>query len=340
MSSKNSLDRFHYDLSFSIVIETENLAMAGLEDLENCLSSMKNQTLSLDHAKEVLVIAGSHFPREAEGSLRIHFPWIKVYRSEHDLSYTEAKITGALNATSEIVVFADSDVRYEKTWLENLLNVFSAHPDAFIAAGDTRLKGDNAYCMSLNLVWMLAPKPQLERAELTDDFRLNNFAAQRLKMLQVPFPQNYPLYRGSVPVWRERVVKKGFLIYRAPGTRSYHAPPETFVNWAYRMLIFGRDFVAKADFSFNESEETIERRNLPGRMVNLLFWPLIRVKRFTKGCSILLREDAGNWKKIFFSLPYCLGAVTLSTLGATIAFFNRDFLYAKINSLEGKRVTS
>lgn len=253
--------------SFSIVIETENLSMAEINDLEASLSSIKNQKFPIDKAEEVLLIISGHLSKKSRGRIEQKYTWVTLYEAKENLAYTEAKVRGAEIAKGDIIVYADSDVQYENLWLGNILEVFASCPDAEIVGGDTRVSIDSSYSFSLNLTWMFNIQRSINLPEKSDAvFHLNNFAIRRETMLQVPFPLGLPFYRSHITIWKKRLVENGIAIYRAPGTRGHHAAPDSFLDWWYRMLINGADIVTKADYFSRDNGEVVLRRSLKKRL--------------------------------------------------------------------------
>jgi glycosyltransferase involved in cell wall biosynthesis len=320
--------------SFSIILETENLGMAGLDDLEACLRSLQNQSFPIDQAKEVLVVVGGHISAEAQAILQDKFTWLMCHLAGRSLEYTEAKVLGARIVTGDILLFADADVVYEKNWLRSMLGVFESHADAMVVGGDTRVYMDSGYALSLNLMWMLPMWPEIGEPERTDNFSLNNFAILRELMLRVPFPTNYPLYRGKVTVWKNRLVKRGCIIYRAPEARGYHAPPGGLIDWWYRMLIFGRDKVAPVDFHFQGEAEPVEEKSMSRRFIRFRKMLKMRYRTALKRGRLLLREDPRKRKYLLTGVPLCCLSFAVIMLGGLIACFNRDYLFHKINARE------
>lgn len=66
--------------SFSIVLETENLANADLKGLSKSLASLANQDLPLTLANEVLPIDSSDTPLDLLNCACQQYPWIKIHQ--------------------------------------------------------------------------------------------------------------------------------------------------------------------------------------------------------------------------------------------------------------------
>jgi glycosyltransferase involved in cell wall biosynthesis len=324
--------------SFSIVVETENLGMAGLEDLKHSLDSLKNQTFPVEKSEGVFIISAGHVSEATLASLQAEYPWLKIHEEPRKLRYTQAKMLGAQLAKTEVVIFADSDVIYENTWLENILNVFLSAPGADVVAGDTCIKVYSIYRMAIQLAWMLNTDSGLEFPKPAKNFYLNNFSIRRSVMLATPFFEGLPLYRSSLSEWIKQLKYHGYSIMRAPKALGYHAPPGSLVDWWYRMLILGADTVAKADFHFTPDGTVSEKFSPLGRVRNLFLLVFFRLgKMFMRICLILRRRFA-QLGYIILALPVAILSVLVMTLGGIVALFDRDLIFKNISRREGEHV--
>jgi len=325
--------------TFSIIVETENLGMAGFEDLESSLDSIKSQTFPVAKILEVVLIVGGHLSVDVLDQLNIKYPWVRVHLEKSNLDYAKSKMKGAEVVKGSILIFADSDMRYEKSWLGNIVEAIQTHPSGTIVSGDTRLETNSAYALALNATWMIQVlSDKITRSVPTTFFPLNNFAIEKSLMLKLPLPYDLPLYRNKIPIWERQLLNHGCQIVRAPGTRGYHAPPGTLGDWWYRMLIYGADFVAQADFSVNEKNEIVESKNVLGRLYKLIFLCPWKIEQLLLNSFKLIREDSGR-------LPYLPGGVIIGLancavvgLGALVACFDRDFIFKKINAREADHI--
>lgn len=324
--------------SFSIVIETENLGMAGLEDLVSGLQSLQKQTLSPENAREVLIVAGGHVSEDTQELLRKDFPWTKIITPEESLSYTEAKMFGARATTGDIVVFVDSDVHYEPTWLESLLNGFLEKPDASVIAGETIIRGKSIYTHALNLAWMLPTRSRISEYRVTNHVHLNNMAVRRNVILSLQFQPPVALYRAQLPFWIQGLIKDGHKAYRAPHARGRHAPPQDFFDWWYRMLIFGADFVARADFMLRPPMDIVEKKSIVKRFLRCLMWTPYRIFHLIKRTYFITIEDPLSIWRTVIALPVAIFFLIIMQIGALIALFNRDYLLKKITARETEHV--
>lgn len=107
--------------SFSVVVETENLGMAKIDDLAARLYTIIKQGFPIKNAEEVLLIVGGNLSKISRDLIEKNYPWVTIYESKGHLGYTTSKLRGAEIAKGDVVVSADSDVLYENLWLGNIL---------------------------------------------------------------------------------------------------------------------------------------------------------------------------------------------------------------------------
>lgn len=321
--------------TYSIIIETENLGMAEVEDLKKSLDSIKDQDIEKGKIKEVILIVGTHLPKDIQKEILSEYPWVTLHIDEEGLEYAESKVVGAKVASGDVLIFADSDMKYEPSWLKNMIKALEKYPSGYIISGDTRLESNSAYKMALNSMWMVQiSSDKIDEPVPYKHFPLNNFAIERNAMLKNPIPYNLPLYRNKIPVWQEMLSNNGYIVLRAPGTRGFHAPPATFMDWFYRMLIYGSDFVASSDFSVNKQNKIITKVNLKKRFLKLLFLVPWKVEQMFVNTWKLLKEDGKRIKFVPFSLVLASLGIFVIALGGTIAVFNRTYVFNKISKYE------
>lgn len=325
-------------LTFSLVVETENLGMAGIDDLRDTLDSLKCQSYPVASAQEVLLLAAGHVSDETLSSLYEQYPWVRVHKEIHPMEYLESKKRGAELATGDIVVFADSDVVYESTWLEQILYGFVAAPGAAIVAGDTRIRGSSVYAIAIQLIWMMSTEVVAKYPHLIRHFDLNNFAIKRSIMLKASIFSGLPLYRAHTVEMKKQLYSKGYSAVRVPGARGYHLPPGTLSDWWYRLLVYGADAVAKADFYFEYGGTVRVRYSLIRRLFRIpLFFGWKCVVMFTR-IYVLVREDWRRIGKLFFAMPIVFASLCVMLVGACISLVDRKYIFNRISAREHEHV--
>src|SRR5688500_12914512 len=131
----------------SLIIETTNLLGGGasgerrLESLERLLRCLSKQTHPLPALAELVITcqgidASAHERCERAAGRSITFVTLP-----EEADYYRAKNRGFDAASGDIAIFADSDCRLERDWLEQMLAPF-ADPKVSIVAGRTTYRDD------------------------------------------------------------------------------------------------------------------------------------------------------------------------------------------------------
>src|SRR5262249_44710872 len=80
---------------FSIVIETDNLALATLGDLRACLDSLAAQRPTLDTAAGVFLVDAGQVPEAVASTLGRDYPWLTLASARPETLYVGLKEAGA-----------------------------------------------------------------------------------------------------------------------------------------------------------------------------------------------------------------------------------------------------
>lgn len=325
-------------MTFSIILETENLGMAGIEDLKDTLESLKNQTHPVTNAKEFLVIAAGHVSEDTLAQLRSEYPWITVHQEKRELAYVESKKCGAELATGDIVIFADSDVTYDNTWLENILKGFEIAPGAAIVAGDTRIRGNGIYATAIQLMWMMHANAQTPYPQMIRHFDLNNFAIRREVMKIAPTFPGLPIYRAYTTEMRKQLYSMGYSAISVSGAKGYHLPPSGFINTFYRLLVYGADAVAKADFYFHYGAKVEVKYSPFRRLVRIPLFLAFKFWGIAQRMYVIGKETPSRIPMMILSLPLVAVFLAVTTAGSIIAFFNRTLIFNMVTAHEASHV--
>ncbi len=227
--------------TFSIVLETENLANADLKGLAKSLVSLNQQDISPCQAQEVLLIDSGDAPTTLLTQLRRQYPWLKVYQVPLGTGYYKAKMLGAQLATGEVVVYFDSDCIYESHWLRQILTPFNQGDNIQIIAGETKTRGQGIYGTAMAFSYIFPPYSQEQKLTATSQYFLNNVAFRREFLLHNPMPIDLPLYRGNCVIHAHQLRSQNYIIWRQPLARATHAPPNGFMHFYWRFLLIGHD---------------------------------------------------------------------------------------------------
>ena len=226
--------------SFSIVIETDNLAAVDLDELRSCLDTLDRQGDLLRKAEGVFVADGGMVPDSLLEELNSRYPWLTILRADAGASYIELKLAGALQTRSEVIVFCDGDVKYEPGWLDALLDGFRKRPDADLIAGETTTPIEGPYSLAFGLTFNFPRLTGEKHLSPSSTYWANNVAARRVTMERIPLPDPNELFRGQNLVHTNLLVTESGVILRQPLARAWHAvlPPSEIIQRYFKL---GRD---------------------------------------------------------------------------------------------------
>jgi hypothetical protein len=322
------------ELSFSIVVETENLALAGVESLDRCLGALEKQSVGIHHANEVWLMVGTRLdPADGERILA-RYPWARLCLVNEELSYVGAKRKGAEISTGDIVFFADADVAYSEDWIASILAVRAGRGGACLVCSDTRVPIASGYGFGLQISWMLPVLEQGGEVAEVRNFRLNNFGIDRQLMVDAVYDEGLPLFRGQFSSWRRRMQKNGVRFFRIPKVTAFHLIPDEFYEWFLRMMIFGADYVATANYRQLPDATVVERANMARRAWFALRWIGWRWAQAAIQCVRLVREQPTLARYLPLGIPVAIASLLVVTAGSIVAIFNTRFAYDRIVALE------
>ena len=228
-------------MSFSIVLETENLANADAHGLIDAIEALAHQSLPPTAANEVLLIDSGDSPPDLLAQLRHQYPWIKVHHAPMGTRYYNAKMLGAELATGAIVVYYDCDCVYETNWLQAMLTSFT-RADIQLVAGETTTRSVGIYGTAMALTYIFPQYSGRNNLTPVNQYFLNNVAFRREFLLQHPIAFELPLYRGHCAIHADELRQQGYTIWSQPQARATHAPPNGLSHFFWRFLLIGHDY--------------------------------------------------------------------------------------------------
>jgi glycosyltransferase involved in cell wall biosynthesis len=308
--------------SFSIVVETENLAVTDIAGLEESLDSLAAQQPSPAQANEVIVIESGDVPTALRDRLAAKYPWVRFVRSESDLSYEGAKVEGARLATGEIVLYADSDCVYEPRWIKSMLAPFAAYSDLRVLAGETGIRGDGPYALAIALTFFFDGHSGREDLYPLPTYYFNNVAFRRRFLLENPPSVDGASYRGGIVLHIMELSRNGYTIWWQPRARAHHAPPKGLITWFWRYLLIGSDNVAI-------QRAMMDRWQTTRRIVRVSRWT--KLKRRLKG--YVLRKPIGALY-LPLALPIAALSIGLVYIGNRITRVWPNYIRDTFNRLE------
>jgi glycosyltransferase involved in cell wall biosynthesis len=304
--------------SFSIVVETENLATADLAELLAAIDCLAQQDPPPSQANEVLIIDSGDIPDTVKQQLSQRYPWLILCPAPPEMTYYAAKMLGADRCSGEIVVYYDSDCLYEPHWLRTMLNSFQ-DTSVQVVAGETRTRGIGVYGTAMALAYIF---PQ---------YSGHNVAFRRLFLLAHPIPSKLPLYRGNCVIHAKQLTRLGVTIWRQPKARATHAPPNGLSHFIWRFLLIGYDY--------HWQKRVLEDLSLPVQSIGqeaedpTASGIAGKLKVLDDRVGKLIRSNPWHLFFIPFSIPIIFVAVSLILLGRLITQRHPHYLLEKFDRL-------
>jgi glycosyltransferase involved in cell wall biosynthesis len=302
--------------SFSIVLETENLAAAGAGALAGCLDALAQQELPVSEAREVLLAHGGDLPAEVHG-LRDAYPWLTFYPVPPEAGYYEAKMAAVGHATGDVVVFCDSDCAYEPQWLARLLAPF-AERGASVVAGETTTPAPGVYGAANALTYIFPRYSGRRDLYAGDSYFCNNVAFRRDLLERHPLPSRDDVFRGSCVSHARTLLADGVTIWRQPRARALHALPGPR-HFAPRYLLLGHEALLLS--------RRRRRAGVAGRAADLVLAAAIlggRLRTAAVRARALAGEDAASLLRLPLAAPVALAATLLFAAGVALALVRPD----------------
>lgn len=231
----------------SVVIEWETALEGRPSRGLACVNALRPQIAELPAVETVVCFD----PREApEASVRAAFgaDWpgpLVVAPAPAGLDYYGMKNHGFTLTSGEIVVFLDSDLIPEPSWLRSLLASFSSF-HASCVVGRTHLDTASRYERGVALFWIFDardPEPSLRPSRRLVS---NNVAFRRSLFKHLQFPDR-PTFRGQCSELASMLTARAVPIHENLAARASHPAPVG----ARRFL--GRALHAGADHAFYDA---------------------------------------------------------------------------------------
>jgi hypothetical protein len=316
-------------MTFSIVVETENLAKSDLARLEACLASIARQSLDIRRATDVVLVNSGQLDDASLAGLRARFPWIRVHTSPRPLHYYDAKMLGARLTKGEVVIFADADMEYAREWLEAHLRAFE-QPDVSFTSGETYVDIRGPYTFSVATTWFFAVRyGRRTPASLI----ANNAAARRPVLLAMPFPSGLPLYRAQIVLHGASIRRQGRKIAQVPA-RGTHAPPATPLGWALRFAVSGSDSVLMSCYVVDPNGAISCRPTFGRRLAGWLRAVARKVGASTLRTSHALADRPGRAVLLPLSVPISIAALLVFAVGGLTAVIGSQTCYRWMSLFE------
>jgi len=230
--------------SFSIVIETENLAKTELARFHRCMEALANQSLPVTQANEVILVESGDVSLEIINQITMRFPWLIHHRSKQNTNYYEAKMEGAARVTGEIVVFCDSDCIYDSNWLNQMLQPFGENERIHIVSGETAMAITGSFSLAVALIWGFPTFSRSKDIYEVAHYAANNVAFRREFLVQHPIPSESNFYRGNCAIHAIRLREQGYKIWKQDAAITLHPlPARDSSEFFWRLLVMGPDWL-------------------------------------------------------------------------------------------------
>lgn len=317
--------------SFSIIVETENLATAELEGLCLSLDSIASQELSPALAKEVFILESGDVPQEMIEFLCHKYPWLKVRPISADVDYYTAKMKGVEMTTGEVIVFADSDCIYEPNWLGNLLAPLAEDNNVNVVAGETTTSAEGVYGLAIALTYIFPRFSRSNNLEKTQYYFCNNVAFRRSFLQKYPIPLDLPVCRGNCVIHANSFIKQGETIWKQPKSRACHAAPNGKAHFYWRYLLYGYD--ALQIYRLKQGGEKTIFQPIVDFFISLalgFFKVMVAVKRLID----LAIEQPRYLLNLPIAIFIALSSLILYFVGLVIRYFRPNYFLSKEGKVE------
>ena len=322
-------------VSFSIIIETENLASADLPGLFRSIDALRSQSLSPLLANEVLMVETGDVPEAVLATIRDRYPWIKTQSIDPDLEYYQAKMQGIALTTGEVVVLCDSDCVYNQGWLAAMVQPY-AKEEVQLLAGETSMAIGGPYGLAMALVYIFPRYSGRAAIAQANGYFCNNVSFRRSLIEQFPIPGSLPMYRGNCVIHAHQLSAYKKQIWQQPQAKALHAPPNGFAHFVSRFLMLGYDGLCVSRFA---SQPTALSCKAPMRPLRDLAVAGVLLANQLKTAFVrliqVLKEDIRYALYLPVALPICAAAIALYSVGLGLAYLrpaywlnNRDRLEA------------
>jgi glycosyltransferase involved in cell wall biosynthesis len=299
---------------FSIVMETENLETAGPQHLLDALESLARQTISPQRAREVVLVNSGRVEQSVVDAIHDRFPWVAIHASAEPLDYYAAKALGTELTSGEVVLFFDSDVRYDTMWLESMLDLFGSDPSVDVVAGETSLGVSGPYTLAVLLAWAFPPWSRRSRAYSTTSYAANNVAFRRRMLEAIPIPLATGLWRGNCTLHSHRLVRAGAKMLRSPQARALH-PTLPFREFYPRL--FGAGFNDAGAMILEQRGQG--RSEWGARAYALLYVSARRCLRVVARTATVVRSYPRWWAYLPLGWPLAISGLAASLFGTAAA---------------------
>jgi Glycosyl transferase family 2 len=299
--------------TFSINIETTNLADTSPERFAGVLKSLADQDYPIANAEQVVVADTGRWPTELLREMCAPYPWIKIVTVEPGAGYTDCKMQSVPHMSGAILFFCDADVIYESHWLRNMLTTFQEHPEIEVLGGATgveqMVREAGIYGLTIAIAFLFPPFSDEEKIRPKHYYEGNNVGFRRSVLARYPAPTNLPVKRANLFIHNTLLKRKGFTIWHQPKARGHHPIPKGFGQFVSEFWNMGRDSAYVSHFFADFSGRT--------------YLDEPRLKRRLHRTASVLRHDPKRWLMLPFTLPIMFLAFLIYAVARTYGLLPR-----------------
>jgi glycosyltransferase involved in cell wall biosynthesis len=299
--------------TFSISIETANLADTSPARFARVLKSLADQDYPITNAQEVVVADTGRWPEQLLREMCAPYPWLTIVAVEREAGYTDCKMQSVPHMTGEIVFFCDADVIYEPGWLRLMLTAFNEHPEIKVIGGDTgvdeAVRESGVFGLAMAIVFLFPPFSDQKEIRTKHYYEGNNVGFRRELLLRYPAPTSLPVKRANLFIHNTLLKRKGFSIWHQPRARGHHPLPKGITGFVSEFWNMGRDSAYVSHFF----------RDFSGRS----YLDGSRLHRRLHRAATVLQRDPKRWLLLPLALPIILLGVLIYTVARACGLLRR-----------------
>ena len=311
-------------LDYAIIVETENLSLADVDDLWRTLSSLETSIARARPPREALLMNSGNIATATAREVDRRHPWISLCYADAGTNYYGVKMQGARRVTTPVVLFTDSDCSYGEDWVSGMLDPFD-DPAVSVVAGETGFAGRGPYSLALALVHAFDGYSGEDAPYPVNYYYANNVAFRRQLLLDMPIRTDLPLYRSGCYRHSIDLRRRGETIWAQPRSRAAHSPPQGLAHFFWRFLLFGRDRTVRETLKLDDDAPRVQTQRRGAR-----HHVLRRLGR-------TLADQPSQWPWLPIALLIAASARLLYHLGRLVARFAPERFIGHFASAEGVR---
>src|SRR5574341_121891 len=255
-------------LSFSIIIEWQNIILSEFWRARKMLQQLCKQVIATSphlSKPEIIMVYNSEeteWPRIGHLVNEQLAPCMSLIELKiipaSGLPYYELKNLAAKHSHRDIIIFLDSDVIPEDTWLTGLLEAFQ-QPEVRLVGGANYYPSESLYEKATGLIHYGPRESADGHIREAEYFPGGNVAFRRELFETFPFPP-LPHFRGRWTLM-EKIRNRGIKIYCQPKSRASHPAPNGLEHFVRRAVCDGYDVVMDHKCRTMMSAESMPKTN-------------------------------------------------------------------------------